>query len=39
MFCIIYKFTVKPGCEDQFRHHWSAVTQWYYRHARNLGSR
>jgi heme-degrading monooxygenase HmoA len=39
MFCVIYKFTVKPDCEDHFRHHWSAVTQWYYRHAGSLGSR
>jgi quinol monooxygenase YgiN len=39
MFCVIYKFTVKPGCEDQFRHHWSAVTQWFYHNAGSLGSR
>ena len=39
MFCIIYTFTVKPGYEDPFRHHWSTVTQWYYRHAGSLGSR
>jgi len=39
MFCVIDKFTVKPGYADQFRHHWSAVTQWYYRNAESLGSR
>jgi hypothetical protein len=39
MFCVLYKFTVKPSYEDHFRHHWSAVTQWYYRHAGSLGSR
>jgi len=39
MFCALYKFTVKPGWEDPFRHHWSAVTPWYYRHAGSLGSR
>ena len=39
MFCVIYKFSVKPDCEDHFCHHWSAVTQWYYRHAGSLGSR
>ena len=39
MFCVIYTFTVKPGCAEPFRHHWSAVTQWYYCHAGSLGSR
>ena len=39
MFCIIYKFTVKPGDEDLFRQSWSAVTQWFYQHAGSLGSR
>ncbi len=39
MFCVIYKFTVKPRHADQFRQHWLAVTQWYYRHAGSLGSR
>jgi quinol monooxygenase YgiN len=39
MFCVIYKFTVKPGCEEQFRHHWAAVTQWFYHNAGSLGSR
>ena len=39
MYCVLYKFTVKPDHEDQFRQHWLAVTQWYYRHAGSLGSR
>ena len=39
MFCIIYKFTVKPGYEERFRQHWSAVTQWFYQNAGSLGSR
>ena len=33
MFCIIYKFTVKPGYEERCRQHWSAVTQWFYQNA------
>jgi hypothetical protein len=39
MFCILYKCIAKPGCEDPIRHHWSAVTLWFYRHAGSLGSR
>ncbi len=39
MFCVIYKFTVKSGYDNEFRHHWRSVTQWYYRHAGSLGSR
>jgi hypothetical protein len=39
MFCVLYKFIVKSDCDDHFRHHWSAVTQWYYHHACSLGSR
>ena len=30
---------MKPDNEDHFRHHWLAVTQWYYRHTGSLGSR
>jgi quinol monooxygenase YgiN len=39
MFCVIYKFIPKLDQDDQFRQHWLAVTQWYYRHAGSLGSR
>jgi hypothetical protein len=39
MFCVLYKFTVKPGYEYQFRQYWSAVTQWFYHNAGSLGSR
>lgn len=39
MFCVIYKFTVKSGYDNEFRHHWRSVTQWYYQHAGSLGSR
>ncbi len=39
MFCVIYRFTVKPDREAQFRRHWLAVTRWYYRNAGSLGSR
>jgi hypothetical protein len=39
MFCVLYKFIVKPGHDSQFRQHWLAVTQWYYRHAGSLGAR
>ncbi len=39
MFCVIYKFTVQPRHEDQFRQHWLAVTKHLYQHAVSLGSR
>lgn len=39
MFCVIYKFTVKPGAEAPFRHHWLTVTKHLYQHAGSLGSR
>jgi len=39
MFCALLKFTVKPHCDEPFRHHWLAVTQWYSRHAGSLGAR
>ena len=39
MFCVIYAFTVRAGCEDQFRQSWLAVTRWLYQHAGSLGSR
>lgn len=39
MFCVIYKSTVKLGCEDRFRQYWLAVTQYLYQHAGSLGSR
>jgi heme-degrading monooxygenase HmoA len=39
MFCVIYKFTVKPSHEDHFRQHWLAVTKHLYEHAGSLGSR
>ena len=39
MFCVIYRFSVRPDREAQFRHHWLAVTKWYYRNAGSLGSR
>ncbi len=39
MFCVLYKFTVKPGRQDQFRQHWLAVTKHLYQHAGSLGSR
>ena len=39
MFCVIYRFTVKPDHEAQFRRHWLAVTKWYYHNAGGLGSR
>ena len=39
MFCVIYRFSVKPDREAQFRRHWLAVTRWYYRNAGSLGSR
>ena len=39
MFCVIYRFTVKPDREAQFRRHWLAVTRWHTRNAGSLGSR
>ncbi len=39
MFCVLYRFTVKAGCESAFRYDWVAVTQWLYRHAGSFGSR
>ena len=36
MFCVIYRFTVKPDHEAQFRRHWLAVTKWYYHNAGGL---
>jgi hypothetical protein len=39
MFCALLKFNVKPDHDDQFRHHWLAVTHWYYQHAGSLGAR
>ncbi len=39
MFCVLYKFTVKPGCNDQFRQHWLAVMKHLYQHDGSLSSR
>jgi heme-degrading monooxygenase HmoA len=39
MFCILYRFTVRPSYEDAFCQSWAAVTQWFYQHAGSLGSR
>ena len=39
MFCVIYRFTVKPDHEAEFRRHWLAVTKWFHDHAGGLGSR
>ena len=39
MFCVIYRFTVKPDHEAQFRQHWLAVTEWFQHNAGGLGSR
>jgi quinol monooxygenase YgiN len=39
MFCVLYKFTVKPDHEDQFRQHWLAATKHLYEHATSLGAR
>ncbi|ETW95478.1 MAG: hypothetical protein ETSY1_30500 [Candidatus Entotheonella factor] len=39
MFCVLYKFTVKPNDEEPFRQHWLAVTKWYVHNSGSLGSR
>jgi quinol monooxygenase YgiN len=39
MFCVLYKFAVKPDHDDEFRQHWLTVTKYLYQHAGSLGSR
>lgn len=39
MLCIIYRFKVKSGQEQQFIESWSEVTQAFLQHAGALGSR
>ena len=39
MFCVIYKFTVKKGQEEQFQKSWSKVTKAFIDHCDALGSR
>ena len=39
MFCVIYRWRIKPGSEDQFIENWSAVTRRYVEDHGGLGSR
>jgi hypothetical protein len=38
MFCVLYKFTVKPDHETEFRQHWLTVTKYLYQDAGRLVS-
>ena len=37
--CVIYRFRLKPGAEQQFVDGWSAVTRGLVQHRGGLGSR
>ncbi len=39
MFCVLYKNTVKPGMDEQFRHNWRKITEHLTSRAGSLGSR
>lgn len=39
MFCLIYRFVVKPGEEERFDKAWSEVTEAFKKYAGALGSR
>ncbi len=39
MFCIIYRFEVKSGYEEQFIASWKGLTRFYREFASSLGSR
>ena len=39
MYCVIYRFDVRHGREDQFVRAWSEVTQAFIDHCEALGSR
>lgn len=39
MFCVIYRWRIKPGLEKQFIENWAAVTRFYIEHRGGLGSR
>jgi len=39
MFCVIYKWNVKPGREDEFRDTWRVITEAIFKQHGSLGSR
>ena len=39
MFCAVYKFTVKPDQEREFRQLWNSLTRMIRQHQDSLGSR
>lgn len=39
MFCVIYEFEVKPGCNGVFEQSWADFTEAIYRVRGSLGSR
>jgi len=39
MFCVIYKFSVKPNCEASFLEAWQKLTELIYMNNGSLGSR
>jgi heme-degrading monooxygenase HmoA len=39
MFCVIYKFRVRPGSEAVFEASWHDLTEGIYRHRGSRGSR
>lgn len=39
MFCVIYRWRIKPELEDQFIENWAAVTRFYIENRGGLGSR
>lgn len=39
MFCVIYRWRIKPELEQQFIANWAAVTRFYIEHRSGWGSR
>lgn len=39
MYCIIYRFEIKSGCEKEFKASWQSLTLLFRRYAGSLGSR
>jgi hypothetical protein len=39
MFCVVYRFSVKPGREAEFEGAWRALTLLIRQHQQSLGSR
>lgn len=39
MFCVVYEFEVKPGCNEEFEQSWAEYTEAIFRVRESLGSR